>query len=40
VSPFVIMFQQIETTAHRKSVDGLVIGPSFDNNLYKGLVKK
>jgi peptide/nickel transport system substrate-binding protein len=40
VSPFIIMFQQIETTAHRKNVDGLIIGPSFDNNLYKALVKK
>jgi peptide/nickel transport system substrate-binding protein len=40
ISPFVIMFQQIEMAAHRKSVDGLVIGPSFDNNLYRALVKR
>lgn len=40
VSPFVIMFQQIEVAAHKNNVDGLVLGPSFDNNLYAGIVKK
>ncbi|WP_207483761.1 ABC transporter substrate-binding protein [Arenibaculum pallidiluteum] len=40
VSPFAIMFQQIEVAAHRANVDGLVIGPSFDNNYYKNIVKK
>lgn len=39
VSPFIIMFQEIEVAARRKSVDGFVMGPSFDNNLYAGIVK-
>jgi peptide/nickel transport system substrate-binding protein len=38
-SPFVIMFQEVEVTAHRANVDGFVIGPSFDNNLYAGIAK-
>jgi peptide/nickel transport system substrate-binding protein len=38
-SPFIIMFQQIEVAAHTKGVDGLVIGPSFENNLYAGIRK-
>jgi peptide/nickel transport system substrate-binding protein len=38
-SPFVIMFQQIEVAAHRKSVDGFILGPSFDTNLYAGIAK-
>jgi len=39
VSPFVIMFQQIEVAAHRKSVDGFVVGPGNDNNWYSGIKK-
>jgi peptide/nickel transport system substrate-binding protein len=39
VSPFIIMFQQIEVAAHGKNVDGFVIGPSFENNLYAGIKK-
>lgn len=39
-SPFVIMFQQIEVTAHRKGVDGFILGPSFDNNFYYNIAKK
>ena len=39
VSPFVIMFQEIEVAAHRRDVDGLILGPSFDNNYYAGIVK-
>ncbi len=38
-SPFVIMFQQIEVAAHARGVDGFVMGPSFDNNLYAGIKK-
>jgi peptide/nickel transport system substrate-binding protein len=38
-SPFVIMFQQIEVSANRKSVDGFILGPSFDTNLYAGIAK-
>jgi peptide/nickel transport system substrate-binding protein len=32
--PFVIMFQEIEVMAMRDSIDGFVIGPSFDANQY------
>jgi len=39
VSPFIIMFQRIEIAAHRKTVDGFVLGPSNDTNLYAGIVK-
>jgi peptide/nickel transport system substrate-binding protein len=39
VSPFVIMFQQIEVAAHRKSVDGFVVGPANDSNWYSGIKK-
>jgi peptide/nickel transport system substrate-binding protein len=38
-SPFIIMFQEIETAAHVKGVDGFVIGPSFENNLYANIKK-
>ncbi|MBM3598490.1 MAG: ABC transporter substrate-binding protein [Alphaproteobacteria bacterium] len=39
-SPFAIMFQQIETVAHRANVDGFEMGPSFEDNVYYGIVKK
>ena len=39
VSPFVIMFQQIEVAARRKTADGFVIGPNSDTNLYAGIAK-
>lgn len=39
VSPFVIMFQQVEVTAERKNVKGWVIGPSSDTNLYAPITK-
>ncbi|HYC15295.1 MAG TPA: ABC transporter substrate-binding protein, partial [Stellaceae bacterium] len=39
ISPFVIMFQQIEVAAHRKSVTGFVVGPGFDSNWYKEIKK-
>lgn len=39
VSPFVIMFQQIEVAAAGKGVSGFIIGPSSDTNLYSGIVK-
>jgi peptide/nickel transport system substrate-binding protein len=38
-SPFIIMFQEIEVAAHVKGVDGFVIGPSFENNLYATIKK-
>ncbi|SRR5260221_768084 len=37
--PFVIMFQQIETAAVNKKVNGFIIGPSFDLDLYRDVVK-
>ena len=38
-SPFIIMFQATEVSAHAKGVDGFVIGPSFENNLYHAIKK-
>jgi peptide/nickel transport system substrate-binding protein len=38
-SPFIIVFQQTEVVAHVKSVDGFIVGPSFDNNLYHAIKK-
>ena len=38
-SPFVILFQQVETIAVRKNVDGFIVGPTFDLDLYKNVVK-
>ena len=34
VSPFVIMAQQIENVAERADLQGMVWGPSFDDNKY------
>lgn len=39
VSPFVIMFQQVEVTAQRRGVKGWVIGPSSDTNFYAPITK-
>jgi peptide/nickel transport system substrate-binding protein len=33
-SPFVIMFQDIEVIAERANVQGMIWGPSFDDNKY------
>ncbi|HSE95348.1 MAG TPA: ABC transporter substrate-binding protein [Methylomirabilota bacterium] len=38
-SPFIIMFQESEVAAHPKDVDGLIMGPSFENNLYHAIRK-
>jgi peptide/nickel transport system substrate-binding protein len=38
-SPFIIMFQETEVAAHAKDVDGFVMGPSFENNLYHAIRK-
>ena len=38
-SPFVIMFQQIETAARRANVGGFLMGPSFEDNLYHAIKK-
>jgi peptide/nickel transport system substrate-binding protein len=34
VSPFVIMFQDIEVIAERDNVQDTIWGPSFDDNKY------
>ena len=39
VSPFVIMFQDIEVSAERANVKGFVLGPSFDSNYYRHITK-
>lgn len=38
-SPFIIMFQETEVAVARKNVKNLVLGPSFDTNLYAGVSK-
>ncbi|HEX9762454.1 MAG TPA: ABC transporter substrate-binding protein [Acidimicrobiia bacterium] len=38
-SPFVILFQETEVVAHHKDVDGFIIGPSFENDLYHAIRK-
>jgi peptide/nickel transport system substrate-binding protein len=37
--PYIILFQQVETAAVRSNVNGFIIGPTFDLNLYKNVVK-
>jgi peptide/nickel transport system substrate-binding protein len=39
ISPFVIMFQEIERVARRSDVEGFVIGPSFQDNSYAHVTK-
>lgn len=39
-SPYIIMFQQIETAAILNNVKGFVIGPTFDLNLYANVTKE
>jgi peptide/nickel transport system substrate-binding protein len=39
-SPFIVMFQQVEVPVERMNVNGLVWGPSFDNNFYRLASKK
>ena len=38
-SPYVILFQSVETIALRKNVNGFIVGPSFDLDLYKEVTK-
>jgi peptide/nickel transport system substrate-binding protein len=38
-SPFVIMFQEVEIVVERANFSGLVLGPSFDSNFYRGVTK-
>jgi peptide/nickel transport system substrate-binding protein len=37
--PYVVLFQQVETAAIRKNVANFIMGPTFDLNLYKNVVK-
>ncbi len=39
VSPFVIMFQDIEVVAERANVKNFILGPSFDSNFYQYTTK-
>jgi peptide/nickel transport system substrate-binding protein len=39
VSPFIILFQEIEVAARRKNVDGFLIGPNFGTNFYYAIRK-
>jgi peptide/nickel transport system substrate-binding protein len=39
VSPFIILFQEIEVAARRKGVDGFIIGPNFGTNFYYAIRK-
>ncbi len=39
VSPFVIMFQEIEVFGMRKDVNGFIIGPSFNDNSFRAVTK-
>ena len=38
VSPFILMFQKIAVSAHRKSTEGFIL-PTGLNPLYVGIVK-
>lgn len=40
VSPFVIMFQDIEVSVLRKNVNGFILGSSFDSTSYAKVTKK
>ena len=39
VSPFVIMFQDIEVVAQRANVKNFILGPTFDSNFYQYTTK-
>lgn len=39
-SPFVIMFQETEVAALRSNVKGYIIGPSFNDNSFRGVTKE
>ena len=39
-SPFVIMFQETEVAAVRANVKGYIIGPSFNDNSFRGVTKE
>ena len=39
VSPFVIMFQDIEILSKRANLNGFILGPSFDSNFFSQVTK-
>jgi peptide/nickel transport system substrate-binding protein len=39
-SPFVIMFQETEVAALRSNIKGYIIGPSFNDNSFRGVTKE
>ena len=39
ISPFVIMFQNIEIMGKRTNLEGFILGPSFDSNFYHNVTK-
>ncbi len=39
VSPFVIMFQEIEVIGRRANVEGFIVGPSFNDNSFRKVTK-
>ena len=39
-SPFVIMFQEIEVLGIRSNVKGFIVGPSFNDNSFRGVTKE
>jgi peptide/nickel transport system substrate-binding protein len=38
-SPFIIMFQESEVVAMRSNIKGYIIGPSFNDNSFRGVTK-
>ena len=40
ISPFVIMFQDIEVASLRSNVHNFILGPSFDSNFYRFVTKE
>lgn len=40
VSPFVIMFQEIEVLGIRSNVNGFIVGPSFNDNSFRAVTKE
>ena len=38
-SPFVIMFQETEIAALRSNIKGYIIGPTYNDNSFRGVTK-
>lgn len=39
-APFIIMFQETEVAAVRANVKGYIIGPSFNDNSFRGVTRE